>query len=76
MTAVDHVCMKRVPSLDIVRGAAMLLMAIDHVRVYAGVPAAMTFGPMFLALPLLENARGRVARWRSRWCARRTARSG
>jgi uncharacterized membrane protein len=29
----------RVASVDIVRGLAMVLMAIDHVRVYAGVPA-------------------------------------
>mgnify|MGYP005836851935 CR=1 FL=1 len=28
----------RLPALDIVRGAVMVLMAIDHVRVYAGVP--------------------------------------
>jgi uncharacterized membrane protein len=29
----------RLPALDIVRGAVMVLMAIDHVRVYSGVPA-------------------------------------
>src|SRR5512145_1394671 len=29
----------RVASVDIVRGAVIVLMAIDHVRVFAGVPA-------------------------------------
>jgi len=38
----------RVASVDFVRGVAMIVMAIDHVRVYSGVPAGgPTFGVFF-----------------------------
>jgi uncharacterized membrane protein len=47
----------RLPSLDIIRGAVMVLMAIDHVRVYAGVPpGGPTFGVFF-------------TRWVTHFCA-------
>jgi uncharacterized membrane protein len=48
---------QRVASLDIVRGAVMVLMAIDHVRVYSGVPAGgPTLGIFF-------------TRWITHFCA-------
>lgn len=48
---------QRVTSLDIIRGAVMVLMAIDHVRVYSGIPAGgPTLGIFF-------------TRWITHFCA-------
>ena len=47
----------RIPSIDILRGAVMVLMAIDHVRVYAGVPAGGPTMGVFLT------------RWVTHFCA-------
>jgi uncharacterized membrane protein len=47
----------RVASLDILRGAVMVLMAIDHVRVYSGVPAGGPTAGVFLT------------RWVTHFCA-------
>lgn len=47
----------RVASVDLIRGAVMVLMAIDHVRVYAGVPAGGPPPPVFFT------------RWITHFCA-------
>ena len=48
---------RRVRSVDLIRGAVMVLMAIDHVRVYSGLPAGgPTFGIFF-------------TRWITHFCA-------
>jgi len=47
----------RIKSLDILRGAIMVLMAIDHVRVYAGIPAGGPTADLFFT------------RWVTHFCA-------
>ena len=47
----------RVASIDLIRGAVMILMAIDHVRVFAGItPGGVTYGLFF-------------TRWITHFCA-------
>jgi len=47
----------RVASIDLIRGAVMILMAIDHVRVYSGVPAGGPTAGVFFT------------RWITHFCA-------
>jgi len=47
----------RVASIDLIRGAVMILMAIDHVRVFAGVPAGGPTAGIFFT------------RWITHFCA-------
>ncbi len=47
----------RLQSIDIVRGAVMLIMAIDHVRVYSGLPAGGPTAGIFFT------------RWVTHFCA-------
>ena len=47
----------RVQSVDVLRGLVMIIMAIDHVRVYSGIPAGgLTVGIFF-------------TRWITHYCA-------
>jgi uncharacterized membrane protein len=48
---------ERVRSVDIVRGAVMVLMALDHVRVFSGIPAGGPTPALFLT------------RWVTNFCA-------
>jgi uncharacterized membrane protein len=48
---------RRIRSVDIVRGAVMVLMALDHVRVFSGVPAGGPTPALFLT------------RWVTNFCA-------
>ncbi len=48
---------KRFQSLDVLRGAVMILMAVDHVRVYSGIPAG-SFSPGYF-----------FTRWITHFCA-------
>src|SRR5580704_215285 len=47
----------RIQSIDMVRGAVMVLMAIDHVRVYSGLPAGGSTAAIFFT------------RWVTHFCA-------
>lgn len=48
---------ERIASVDLIRGAVMVLMAIDHVRVYSAIPAGGTSAAVFFT------------RWVTHFCA-------
>ena len=55
--AVPAAANSRVASIDLIRGAVMILMAIDHVRVFSGVPAGGPTAGVFFT------------RWITHFCA-------
>lgn len=55
--AVDTSAKTRLASIDLIRGAVMILMAIDHVRVYSGIPAGGPTAAIFFT------------RWVTHFCA-------
>ena len=55
--AVNVAQKSRIGSIDLVRGAVMVLMAIDHVRVYSGIPAGGPTAGVFFT------------RWITNFCA-------
>ena len=57
MTITAPATRQRLRSLDVVRGAVMVLMAVDHVRVYSGVPAGGRTAGLFFT------------RWITHFCA-------
>jgi uncharacterized membrane protein len=57
MTAAEPKVTPRLTSLDVLRGAVMVLMAIDHVRVYSGQPAGGPTAAIFFT------------RWVTHFCA-------
>jgi len=54
---IDNLPGKRLAAIDVVRGAAMVLMAIDHVRVYSAIPAGGATAAIFFT------------RWVTHFCA-------
>jgi uncharacterized membrane protein len=55
--AVNATAQSRIGSIDLIRGAVMVLMAIDHVRVYSGIPAGGPTAGVFFT------------RWITHFCA-------
>jgi uncharacterized membrane protein len=53
----DTISKSRITSIDLIRGAVMILMAIDHVRVFSGVPAGGPTAEVFFT------------RWITHFCA-------